>query len=341
MFYRKGQLINLKCDAYNDLLNVIDGDPNEEGRKLINDESITTTSDEDSNTTFQIEGNRDETMVYYWILVLKLEIFTDSNRRHITIQKDVINDYFHKERVISHCENYYLSIGDQIVPLEREQVEFKQPADGNRLEKTQIVPMHMLHTSPGRLATCLYANIAFIWSSIANGQLQEVDLFLYALYKLHPSNINIYFGVKGELEDTSPELTASENPRFNKYPIPEIMYRIVEWIDKKIIYKVIVVIHNDPNSIKENYRICSKSEQVPGWNYIKSSDTTTITGTSYTCRYSEKNTLLNMGLHPDYSWESFSVENFPTINASDGQIFFKDISDKVRDEFNRLKSLRN
>ncbi|XP_065223180.1 uncharacterized protein LOC135847544 [Planococcus citri] len=424
MFYREGQLIKLKCDFYNDLLNIIDGKPNQEDRQPINDESITTidedgnttfqmkanpdktmiedgepnqedgqlindestttidedanttfqikgnpdktmiidgepnkedgqlindestnTTDEDANTTFQIKDKPDETMVFYWIPVLTLEYFTDSNRRHITIKKDVINDYFHKERVISHCENYYLSIGDQIVPLEREQDEFKQPADDNPLEKTQIVPMHMLHTVPGRLATCLYANIAFIWSSIANGQLQEVDLFLYTLYKLHPANINIYFGVNYELEDTSPELTASENPIFNKYPIPGFVYRIVEWTnnnyDNLSVYKVIVVIHNDTRSIKEGDRICSNSEQVPGWNDIKSSDTTTLTGTSYTCPYSGKNTLEKMGLHRNYSWQSFSVENFPIIDESTGHISLSDISKQVRAEFNRLKNLNN
>ncbi|XP_065224749.1 uncharacterized protein LOC135848710 [Planococcus citri] len=346
MFYRKGKLIKLQYYFYEDLLNIIDGEPNQEDRQLINDESITTI-EEDGNTTFQINGNSDETMVFYWISVLNLKTYEyDSIRRHFTIAKDIINDYFHKEGVISHCENYYVSVGTELVPLKREQVGLKQPADGNRLEKTQIVPMHMLHTSPGRLATCLYANIAFIWSSIANGQLQEIDLFLYTLYKLHPSNINIHFGVKDELQDTSPELTASENPIFNKYPIPEFMYRIVEWTnnnyDNLSVYKVIVVIHNDPRSIKEDDRICSKSEQVPGWNDIKSSDTTTITGTSYTCPYSGRDTTLpKMGLHRNYSWQSFSVENFPTIDESTGRVSLSDVSDQVRAEFNRLKSLNN
>ncbi|XP_065223882.1 uncharacterized protein LOC135848036 [Planococcus citri] len=236
MFYGKGQSIKLNCDLYNDLFNIINGKPNQHGRKFINHQSITKI-DEDDNTTFQIKGNPDETtiidgeqtqedrqpindksiittaidenpntsqikdtpdetMVFYWISVLTL-VNPERNRRQITIEKDVINDYFHKERVISHCENYYISVGAQIVPLERgcqipsskcqrvlNWLFSKQPAADKRLEKTQIVPMHMLHTLPGRLATCLYANIAFIWSSIANGQLEEVDLFLYALYKV-------------------------------------------------------------------------------------------------------------------------------------------------------------
>ncbi|XP_065223880.1 uncharacterized protein LOC135848035 [Planococcus citri] len=355
MFYGKNQLINLSCFYYYEyLLNVIDGEQNQDDSQLINDESITTTSDEDSNIIFQINGNPDETMVFYWISVLNLKTYEYAgnrriykyagNRRHFTIGKDVINDYFHKEGVISHCENYYLSVGTEIVPLKREMVELTQPVDDKRLEKTQIVPMHMLHTVPGRLATCLYANIAFIWSSIANGQLQEVDLFLYALYKLHPSNINIYFGVRDELEGISPELTASENPIFRKYPIPKFMYRIVEWInggDETIVYKVIVVIHNDPKSINKEDRICSNSDQVPGWNDIKSSDTATITGTSYTCPYRGERTLSKMGLHPNFSWESFSVEHFPTIDDSDGHFSYSKIGDQVRDEFNRLKSLKN
>ncbi|XP_065222582.1 uncharacterized protein LOC135847095 [Planococcus citri] len=343
MFYRKGQLTEMPCSDYSYLSKVIDGVPDPQGKHIIDDPNMYR-NNIGRSARFEFRDNPHGTMVFFWIPVITLEII-DENRREVTMKKDIINDYFHKHRVISHCENYYLSIGDQVVPLKRKQDEFKQPADDNRLEKTQILPMHMLHTSSGRLATCFYSNIAFIWGSIANGQLQEVDLFLYALYKLHPSNINIYFGVKGESsEDTSHKLTASEEPIFLKYPTPEFMYRIVEWsTGPSVEYKVIVAIHNDPKFIEENDRLCSNSDQVKGWEDIKSSDTSTTAGTSYTCPYSGKNTqtVSKMELRSNYKWESFSAERFPTIDESDGHIFFKDISGQVRDEFNRLKSLQN
>ncbi|XP_065223623.1 uncharacterized protein LOC135847833 [Planococcus citri] len=339
LFYKEGD-VDLIDPDYDDLNSVINGEPNPHTRELINDEFITTYY-EDCYSKFDITEDPDSTvtMIFYWISVLKIEIFPSGNRRHVTLSKDVINDYFHKERVIFHCENYYLSVGTEIVPLEREQVELEHSADGNRLEKTQIMPMHMLHTLSGRLASCMYANIAFIWDNVANGQLQEVDLLLYALYKKFPSHINIDFGVKGDQTDVSPELTASEHKLFRKYPIPEIMYRIVTWTDGVHVLKVVVVIHNDSKPVLEEDRVCLDKDQLRGWEDIQSPDTDTTKGTSYVCPMSERS-IQKLVLIRDLTKESFSLTSFPKNDDFDWHVIFTDASKDIRAEFNRLKHLK-
>lgn len=93
------------------------------------------------------------------------------------MKKDTINDY-HAAITMRACESYYSGIG-KIETYE------DSPNVGNiGLVKTPIAPMRMFHSLSARLATCGYLNIAFVWESIASRQLKEVDLFLYALYRV-------------------------------------------------------------------------------------------------------------------------------------------------------------
>ncbi|XP_065225051.1 uncharacterized protein LOC135848895 [Planococcus citri] len=349
LFYKEGD-VTLSFQIYEELNKVINGEPNTEKRALVNNDYISTYYEQEPpNSKFKVQGEQTEIMVFYWIPVMTVELNPSTHSRKIFFSTDIINDYFHKEQVASQCDNYYLSVGSQISTLKRQSIFdwifSKQPVDENRLEKTQILPMHMLHTLPGRLATCMYVNVAFIWSSIANGQLQKVDLLLYALYKLWPSNIKIAFGVANEYksEGIDPKLLKrdKENKIFLKYPVPKIMYRMVEWVHETgFIHTIVIVIHNNLKPVQPEDRICSATDEVLGWDEVKNiTDTGTTTGTSYTCPMS-KEVIDQLGFKEEYVRSPFSLIHFPKVNESDEDRSYINVQDEVLDEFNRLRNLK-
>lgn len=66
-------------------------------------------------------------------------------------------------------------------------------------------------------------------------------------------------------------------------PIPKIIYRVIELKHGSEWYDAVIVIHNDPNPVQDNDRLCKKSEEVPGWQTIKNDDPKT--GLTYVCHF--------------------------------------------------------
>ncbi|KAL6956288.1 hypothetical protein U1Q18_051400 [Sarracenia purpurea var. burkii] len=219
-----------------------------------------------------------------------------------------------------HTFQYFLqktNESDEIVeepPDENITTQTPQQPIGNRLEKTQILPMRMFHTYSARLATCIYKNIAYIWNNIANGPLKEVDLFLYSMYRLWPNEINISYVVQGEIE-VSPDTIDSGDELLHKYRVPQIIYRIVEWKYEHLSerYKALVVIHNDPNPVPKENRICT--DPIKSWNVLEE----TTKRYSYTCSLSTE-VISKLQLDNKMLAPALDLKKFPQMDTTKWKI---------------------
>lgn len=110
--------------------------------------------------------------------MLSIVVYDSGDTRVIEMRKDTINDYLHSSISITECRSYYSGVGK--IPF----YEYSQNAGNFHLIKTPILPMRMFHSLSARLTTCGYLNIALVWENIALGHLKEVDLYLYALYRV-------------------------------------------------------------------------------------------------------------------------------------------------------------
>lgn len=66
-------------------------------------------------------------------------------------------------------------------------------------------------------------------------------------------------------------------------PIPKIIYRVIEAEFEKRSCDAVIIIHNDPNVVLDDDRICSEWEEVSGWGMIKNNDPRT--GLTYVCHF--------------------------------------------------------
>ncbi|XP_065216259.1 uncharacterized protein LOC135842638 [Planococcus citri] len=182
------------------------------------------------------------------------------------------------------------------------------------LEKYQIKPLWYFHTNSGKIASCVAMNIVPVWKSIANKQLKKVDQFIEEVAcKFHCGpgfqsinyriEVEFIFGVsdimKSSYENSSDEpreIYLSNTERTRMMAIPEVIYRIIqigfplgiqsgeyadqindpEWYTAA----AAVIVHNNLNS-GHFQRLCSRENELSGWDQIKNEDART--GITYVC----------------------------------------------------------
>lgn len=99
--------------------------------------------------------------------------------------------------------------------------------------------------------------------------------------------------------------------------IPKVLYRVIEAEYYNVSYIAIIVIHNDPNPIPNNDRICLELEEVDGWEAIKNNDPRT--GLTYVCHYNytlkrEENDKLGFQAEKSEETNAFKLDNLPYIS---------------------------
>ncbi|XP_065223181.1 uncharacterized protein LOC135847545 [Planococcus citri] len=276
LFYSEGGAVKLKCDKYKDFSKPKITDDEAETSPARNPVLAIKTEDEEGNTKFETPET-DAKLVFYWISVLSIRV--SEQQRQINFEKDHINNLDHAEKTMNLCKDYNLGDEAQNVPSEkwqRHQAKEAKPLQFSDLEETQIMPMRYFHTFSARLSTCTFLNVAYVWKGVENEQLKKVDVFLRCMHQVYSPRINIIFGTEG----TSKEVTAQslkqinspDNKILRKFPIPvpEIIYRIVEYLgtDGRT-YNVVIVIHNVLGSVTDEDRICPLEFEVKGWDYVK------------------------------------------------------------------------
>ncbi|XP_065223404.1 uncharacterized protein LOC135847676 [Planococcus citri] len=334
-------------------------------------------------TTLRVDTLSDEplrTLVFYWAAVLSIRF--SKHHRHIKFAPDVIN----KHTTIEKCEHY--TIEDEMIKRQIENIR-KQSSpptftkdhpestcveNHDCLEPTQIMPMIYVHTYASKLATCTHLNLAFIWGSVANNHLKEVDRYLFAVLRHWYSAITIIFGIQGEselqkkmtllakskeikltiskesTEDTINSGQPGEKPEEKKIgielteniPIPELMYRMVEYRLKHKTYRVLIIIHNERVSVPVEDRICLEKDEVAGWSRIKNDNVET--GLTYACPVTQK-TLEKLGEYGGtllaYSGV-LRLDEFPVdknkIPLFPAKIEFEDETENVAKEYENIFS---
>ncbi|XP_065225239.1 uncharacterized protein LOC135849029 [Planococcus citri] len=354
LFYDEEKKINLPCWDYDKYIRIIDGKPDRNQKLPPNNKEIQSYNDNDS-FSFQVKNKENDNpkFVFYFIEVLVITEFNLARNRMIAFTKDAINDnYFEETRKISRCRNYYFGGQKDETPIdenleilgyEEYATKFNEKSDKtekvkHHLEKTQIIPTHMFHTYWTRIATCTYLNTAFIWNTIANEQLKKVDLFLYAFYRIWPSEVNITFGVTGILKGIRDKVMKgfeSEHHLFKQYPVPEIIFRRVEYRLKDEIYAAVIVIHNAVHYKLPPKRICIKN--LHGWEDI-SNIGAEIPGKTYVCRLTKKiyeKLGINVATLPKI--KDLRLDQLPHVKDKIGTVGYADVSLIVREEFKRIK----
>ncbi|XP_065225098.1 uncharacterized protein LOC135848930 [Planococcus citri] len=300
---KQGSQFELKCDKHDEFRRIVDGKPHIL-RPFPTSQNVSMHKDKDNkNTVFEIQlDGVNQKLVFYWLPVLSIkswisELIVQSkyNHRQITFEKDVINIY-PQERMITECKDYNLGADSQNVLQDQmnEEQSLKQiqelpspptnkpttickQSEDDCMKMTQIMPMLFLNTTASKLATCTYLNLAYIWKSVANGQLKKIDRYLYGMHRIwHSYNMKISFGITGEMDldiesisAYTPSINLSKVKTLQNFPNPLIIYRIVRYELESNIYQTIVVIHNNPNLEASPRRVCSKDEEVGGWGKIK------------------------------------------------------------------------
>ncbi|KAL6956287.1 hypothetical protein U1Q18_051399 [Sarracenia purpurea var. burkii] len=154
--------------------------------------------------------------------------------------------------------------------------------------------------------------------------------------QLWPEELTIRYVVQDEIEVDS-DTFASEDQLFRKYPVPELIYRIVEWRHLSHEYKRVVVIHNDPNPVQNKDRICR--DPIGSWNVMNETPNTDseIEPSYYTCPVSP-DVIRRLQLNVQKPSEDLDLKNFPEIDTTVKEgIRFVDVTQKIRDELDRHK----
>ncbi|XP_065222152.1 uncharacterized protein LOC135846798 [Planococcus citri] len=333
---------------------VIDGEPDKNPRPIPHDDTVESIYNVD-DTIIPIDNNlvkvsfkikpydeHPSTVDYYWIDVLTITV--NPNQRKIFFTRDLINYYIHRTITIDTCTVYYLGNGK----VANAQPSY-QPV-GDILQNTQIIPMRMFHTLASRLATCTYLNFAFMWKSVAEGILKHIDLFLYSLYRVFPEKLDITFGALGDLQvdPTERQRIAYENEQIREFPIPEKLYRLVEYdytdefFTDGTIFQTIIIIHNNPASGQEAGRICRVEEEIKGWDDIKN---TNMPGLSYACPVTKQlaeNLHVPRGVVLTDVLRPLNLKEFPTSrNRFSGRFRTGSVLSKVYKERDQLISDNN
>ncbi|XP_065223194.1 uncharacterized protein LOC135847560 [Planococcus citri] len=341
LFYEKGTInLESKNYKYKDLSQVFE-------RELLDNDNpnktYVTSEIDGNNTIFRIKGKESQTpMIYYWINVLSIGTSINSKlAKTILFEKDT-TDYQNASQTMSYCKTYYLEDGKV---LDNEKPTAQISADNHdktpRLEKTQILPMQMFHTQAAKLATCTYLNFAFIWNTVANESLKEVDLFLYAMHQLWPSEIDLYFGVIGVSDkissDTQNELK-TEDESFLQFAIPKIIFRVLKYTTGDITYHVAIIIHNDKNPIQETDRLCSRDPELESWKVIENEDTNP--GMAYACELT-----LSVVNELDFSYYDtpealiLKLDKFPEFDPSKKEIVERNVLEDIRKKIDFIKTI--
>ncbi|XP_065225024.1 uncharacterized protein LOC135848877 [Planococcus citri] len=342
LFYEKGT-INLDFTKYYYFYQVFE-------RKLKENpnpnKTYVTLNFDNGNIMFGIKGKEmQKPMAYYWINVLSIVISSAEFGRLIGFEKDTINYPNTSQTIMSYCKTYYLEdgkISDNENPAAQISADIHDKTP--RLEKTQILPMQMFHTQAAKLATCNYLNIAFIWNTVANESLKEVDLFLYAMYQLWPSEIDLYFGVIGESDKISPDTQnelKSEDDSFLQFAIPKIIFRVVNYKTEGITYQVFIIIHNDTNPIQETDRVCSRDPELKSWKVIENKDTSS--GTAYACELtSDMVDKLEFYYNNDYyntgEPSILKLDKFPEFDPTKKEIVERNVVEDISKRIDFIKT---
>ncbi|XP_065223184.1 uncharacterized protein LOC135847550 [Planococcus citri] len=341
LFYEKGT-INLDFTKYYDFYQVSERKAKENPNPNM---TYVTVDFDNSNIMFGIKGKEmQKLMAYYWINVLSIIISSDKFGKLIAFEKDTIN-YPNTSQTMSHCETYYLEDG-KILDNESHTAQISADIHDKtpRLEKTQILPMQMFHTQAAKLATCNYLNVAFIWNTVANQSLKEVDLFLYAMYQLWPSEIELYFGVIGKSDKISPDTQnelKTEDDSFQQFAIPQMIFRVVKYKTGDRTDQVVIIIHNDKNPMQETDRLCSRDPELESWKVIENKDTTP--GMAYACELTPRMVdKLEFYYYNDYSTRGLPIlklDKFPEFDASKNKIVERNVLEDIRKRIDFIKTI--
>lgn len=130
---------------------------------------------------------------------------------------------------------------------------------------------------------------------------------------------------------------SQEDWLFSKYPIPKVIYRVVEYRLGNETYDVLVVIHNDLDvNIPESERICTTP--VEGWDEIDEAAKYTEPGLSYTCKLTEvAYERLGIGRKVELKGvKELKLNEFPTLD-SNGDFVLENVVQKIYKELERIK----
>lgn len=126
---------------------------------------------------------------------------------------------------------------------------------------------------------------------------------------------------------------------FSKYPIPKVIFRVVEYKLLNETYDVVVVIHNDPDpNIPQTERICPTYAYVKGWYKINNAEDLKAPGLSYTCELT-KEVYEKLGIDRGITVEdvkALNLHEFPMFHFS-GEIVYEDVLQKIYKELERIQ----
>lgn len=108
-----------------------------------------------------------------------------------------------------------------------------------------------------------------------------------------------------------------------KFPVPKVLFRIVEYRYNGQIANSVIIIHNDEGAVAANSRICTTPQE--GWQDITNDPSTSgIPGLTYACKMSQQ------------------VANRLAMNRSIPQSrYFKLVDNRLATVRNQLAIIRN
>ncbi|XP_065218498.1 uncharacterized protein LOC135844274 [Planococcus citri] len=249
------------------------------------------------------------TLGFYWIKVMSIEcskndkhVVFEPDRNEIENLNDECKNYRHADEEMYSKKNQKKHLKDILVPsslFEGNSTDLSCGQPYGCLTPSQIIPLWYFDSSADKLASCSYLNVIPVWKSIADGNLRRVDFFVAAIVKESSAN-EVIFGVNGVLKMMVPggwrKMYLSDSKRDHVVEIPKIIYRIIKY--EVLHYKelAVIVIHNDPNAVRDADRLCDKNDVlIRSWEKIINDDPKS--GLTYVCRMTPK---LEKKLNVDY-----------------------------------------
>lgn len=129
------------------------------------------------------------------------------------------------------------------------------------------------------------------------------------------------FGVSGILKlPTKTNLNKQElypsNTQTNQtIPIAKIIYRMLAFGNASPTYSIAIIIHNDPNFISNEHRICQKDDEILGWERITNADPKI--GLTYVCPIT-KEVIRKLGAYDNIDFVTstlkLDLDSIPNFN---------------------------
>lgn len=113
---------------------------------------------------------------------------------------------------------------------------------------------------------------------------------IFSYFQSWPTQIFITYGVSGDLEHNSSyefsNALQSEDQLMKLFPVPKVLFRIVEFHYNNQVADAAIIIHND-NEVPDEDRICPNPQE--GWEQITNDPSTSgIPGLTYACKMTQQ-----------------------------------------------------